>query len=482
MQHAPLFYNIPMDRTDHPSRIKSPSDVFEWISRFINFERGPPGHPGRDFKAGTFRLDRMKAMAEMAGNPQSCAPSIHIAGSKGKGSVTAMITAILGAAGLRIARYTSPDLGDRRERIKLGDSFFEGEIYVEAGRELVRLGAEKFAGDPTFFELMTLLFFLCARKSGCDMMVIETGMGGRLDATNIVDPLLSVITLIELEHTEYLGSTIDAIAAEKAGIIKRGRPLILAEQDPGALRVFRERAAALEAPLVYFPDEAEPAEFRVHRGGTDFTLSLKSPRFFPRPLRLSLSIPGEVQGQNAGLAILAAKTALPDLDGETVERGLENFSLPARFERLDLRRAADPAIRKALVVIDGAHTPKSIELCVQTFTALYGEGGILLFGCAAGKDAASMAGILCPRFSRIILTVPGNFKASRPEELHALFKKELDRIRAAGKEPPALELIRDTAAAVTGALRLGGRTGRPVLGTGSFYLAAEIRKEAGSTV
>jgi dihydrofolate synthase/folylpolyglutamate synthase len=327
---------------------------------------------------------------------------------------------------------------------------------------------------------MTLLFFLCARRSGCDMMVIETGMGGRLDATNIVDPLLSVITLIELEHTEYLGSTIAAIAAEKAGIIKRGRPLILAEQPPDALKVFRERAAALEAPLVYFPDEAEPAGLRVHRGGTGFTLSFKSPRLFPRPLGLSLSIPGEVQGKNAGLAVLAAKTALPGLDGETVERGLEKFSLPARFERLDLRRAADPAIREAVVIVDGAHTPKSMDLCARTFTALYGEGGILLFGCAAGKDAASMAGILCPRFSRIILTAPGSFKASRPEELHGLFERELNRIRAAGREPPSLELIRDTAAAVTEALRLGGSTGKPVLGTGSFYLAAEIRKAAGS--
>jgi dihydrofolate synthase/folylpolyglutamate synthase len=471
-----------MDKTDHPPRIKSSSDIFEWISRFINFERGSPGPYDRDFKAGTFRLDRVAAMAALAGNPQRCAPVIHIAGSKGKGTVTGMITAILGAAGLRIARYTSPDLGDRRERITLGGSFFDEEIYIRAGRELMRLAAEKFVEAPTFFELMTLLFFLCAERSGCDMMVIETGMGGRLDATNIVDPLLSVITLIELEHTEYLGSTIAAIAGEKAGIIKRGRPLILAEQPPDALKVFRERAAALEAPLVYFPDEAEPAGFHVHRGGTGFTLSFRSPRFFPRPIGLSLSIPGEVQGQNAGLAVLAAKTALPDLDGKTVERGLENFSLPARFERLDLRQAPDPSIREALVIIDGAHTPKSVELCVRTFTALYGEGGILLFGCAAGKDAASMAGILCPRFSRIILTIPGSFKASRPEELHELFGRELEKIRADGKEPPVLELIRDTTAAVSGALRLGGHTGRPVLGTGSFYLAAEIRKEAGSMV
>ncbi|MDR2159748.1 MAG: tetrahydrofolate synthase [Treponema sp.] len=472
-----------MEKTDHPSGIENSSGVFAWISRFINFERGlpgPPGPSGGGFKHGTFRLDRMEALAELAGNPQRCAPAIHIAGSKGKGSVTGMITAILSAAGLRIARYTSPDLGDRRERITLGNTFFDEKIYVEAGRELVRLVTGQSGEAPTFFELMTLLFFLCARRSRCDMMVIETGLGGRLDATNIVDPLLSVITLIELEHTEYLGSTIPAIAAEKAGIIKRGRPLILAEQPPDAFEVFRERAAALGAPLVYFPGEAELAGLRVHKGGTDGTLSFKSPHFFSRPLALSLAIPGEAQGHNAGLAVLAAKTALPDLEGETVERGLEGFSLPARFERLDLRRAADPAIRGAAVVVDGAHTPKSIELCVRTFTALYGEGNILLFGCAEEKDGASMARILCPHFSHIILTAPGNFKASRPEELLALFGKERDRIRAAGRTPPETELIGDTAAAVTGALRLGGRRGKPVLGTGSFYLAAEIRKEAGS--
>ncbi|MDR1900546.1 MAG: bifunctional folylpolyglutamate synthase/dihydrofolate synthase [Treponema sp.] len=468
--------------TDRFPGIKSSSDVFEWLSRFINFERGPSGPPDRGLKAETFRLDRMEALAELAGSPQNCAPSIHIAGSKGKGSVTGMITAILAASGLRIAQYTSPDLGDRRERIKLGNSFFDEGIYVEAGKELVRLAAKRSGEAPTFFELMTLLFFLCARKSRCDMMVIETGMGGRLDATNIVEPLLSVITLIELEHTEYLGSTIAAVAAEKAGIIKKGKPLILAEQSPQALRVFRERAAALEAPLVYFPDAARMEGLRVHRGGTGFTLSFTSPRFFPRPLELSLPIPGEVQARNAGLAVLAAKTALPELDGETVGRGLADFTLPARFERLDLRQAADPAVRGAVVIVDGAHTPKSIELCVRTFTALYGEGGILLFGCAEGKDAAAMAGILCPHFSRIILTAPGNFKASRPEECHELFRNEAGRIGAAGREPPALELIRDTAAAVREALRLGGNTGKPVLGTGSFYLAAEIRKEAGSRV
>jgi dihydrofolate synthase/folylpolyglutamate synthase len=447
---------------DDSIAITSSAGVFSWIARFINFEKGTGG---REFK-----LDRMRALAELAGHPEHKAQAIHVAGSKGKGSVTGMIAAILEEEGFNAARYTSPDVNDKRERITRGGRFFEEDVYIEAGKELVRLEGELRAagekhrppfdaeGAPTFFELMTLYFFLCARKGGCDFLAVETGMGGRLDATNIVDPLVSVITLIEKEHTEYLGDTIAAIAGEKAGIIKPGKPLVLAEQSPEALEVFRERARLSGSPLLYFPDRARVGGIRITKEGSFFTLNGRGGGFLSSPLDLFVPIPGEVQARNAGLAALAAKTAFPSLKETSIRRGLARFTLPARFERI----REDPDF-----IIDGAHTPRSVELCVKTFVRLYGEGGILLFGCAAGKDARGMAEITGPHFSRIIITTPGAFKASYPRQVFDIFQET-------GNGEKAL-LIEDTAAAIGEALALGRDRGLPVLGTGSFYLAGEIR-------
>jgi dihydrofolate synthase/folylpolyglutamate synthase len=452
------------------SPFASSAEVFAWMSRFINLEQGQ--------KPSSFRPERMEIIAALAGNPERAAPVIHTAGSKGKGSVTGMISAVLEAEGLRPARYLSPHVSEYRERITLGDRFFDESVYTGAGDELRDIAetlmdrtkgeygsffsGEGENGGPSFFELLTLYFFLCARRAGCRSMAVETGMGGRLDPTNIACPLVSVITIIELEHTEFLGNTIAAVAGEKAGIIKTHRPLVLAEQVPQALEIFREAAAEKAAPLYYFPDTAAVENLTVHREGTDFTLVFKRPGFFPAPLDLSLSIPGAVQAQNAGLAVLALKTAFPFITGDTIRRGLRAFKLPARFERV----REDPP-----VIIDGAHTPASVELCVETFTSLYGTGGLLLFGCAAGKNAEAMADILLPHFSRIIITTPGTYKISDPPGVYRIF-------RARAKAEGSVVFIDETEQALRYALDLGREQGLPVLGTGSFYLAAEIRSFA----
>jgi dihydrofolate synthase/folylpolyglutamate synthase len=429
----------------------------------------------------------MELLAKLAGHPEKAAPVIHAAGSKGKGSVIGMIARVLDCWGLNPARFMSPHVTEYRERITGGKGFFDESIYAAAGNEL-RVLAESlqdFTGDsrqlfdtardgeePTFFELLTLYFFLCARLARCGAMAVETGMGGRLDATNIVDPLVSVITMIELEHTEYLGTTIARIAAEKGGIIKPRRPLILAEQTPEALGVLRRIADEREAPLYYLPDLVRIEELRVHRDGTDFSLNFIGENRFPQPLSVSLGIPGAVQAGNAGLAILALKIAFPAIDGPTICRSLRGFSLPARFEKL----RDDPS-----VLIDGAHTPKSVECCLETFTALYGDGGVLIFGCAAGKNAEAMAGILIAHFSRIIITTPGSFKRNDPEAVYEIFREEARKTppqkQAGGSGEASLPiLIKDTEAALARALKIGRKQGLPVLGIGSFYLAAEIRR------
>jgi dihydrofolate synthase/folylpolyglutamate synthase len=449
---------------------KNSSEVYKWLSRFINLERGQ--------SSKSFRLDRMEILAEAAGHPERCAPVIHTAGSKGKGSVTGMIAAILEKAGFKTACYASPHVSDFRERIRAGNKFFDEAIYLRAGEELRMItedlihssktqyrifnSSPEGGEEPTFFELMTLWFFLCARLAGCRFMAVETGMGGRLDATNIVDPLVSAITPIELEHTGYLGNTLAAIAREKAGIIKAGRPLVLSEQEDEALGVFKSKTRETGSPLLYFPEKANLKNILITEEKTAFTLILNNPGNL-RELPLSVSIPGEIQAKNAGLAVLALKTALGTaIDDGAIREGLMGFSLPARFEKLK----AHPVF-----IIDGAHTTRSADLCVQTFTRLYGEGGILLFGCAAGKNLLSMAELLIPRFSRIVITTPGNFKKSFPLEIFEAFSQRAGK----KKDPPEIFYIPRTKEAIENAIKLGEKTGLPVLGTGSFYLAAEIR-------
>jgi dihydrofolate synthase/folylpolyglutamate synthase len=459
---------------EHDKFLRS-AEIFDWLSRFINLEQGytPP----------SMRPERMQIIGELAGHPERCAPSIHVAGSKGKGSITAMATSILVAAGMRPARYMSPHVVEYRERITLGDEFFDEAIYLAAGEELRRLAdilrdpsteayramrdvSDGCSPEPTFFELLTLLYFLCARKAGCDALAVETGMGGRLDPTNIVDSAVSVITSIELEHTEFLGNTLTAVAAEKAGIIKSGRPLILAEQPSEALEVFRRTAEARNAEFLYCPQTLSVDNVRVSRSGTDFTLNFIKKGFFDEPLDLSVAIPGWIQGQNAALAVLAVKKVFPAIKAETVRKGLAGFRLPARFETLC---DAPP------VVVDGAHTDISVRICVKTFTELYGRGGVLIFGCALGKNEEAMAETLLPHFSYIVVTTPGTFKMSGPEYVYETFKR---RQAAGGAEKDTkteIIFVKDTAAGIMAALERAKRESLPVLGIGSFYLAAEIR-------
>ncbi|MDR1466278.1 MAG: tetrahydrofolate synthase [Treponema sp.] len=434
----------------------SSSSVFDWISQFINFER---------IRADKgFCLDRMYELAEYTGHPEKAAPAIHVAGSKGKGSVSSMIASILLSAGFKTALYTSPHVLDVRERITLNGAFFDESIYVDAGNELffITEKTSKHSTDlPTFFELLTLFFFLCARRADCTALVVETGMGGRLDATNIVLPRTSVITLIEKEHTEYLGGTIALIAKEKSGIIKPDVPLVLAEQVPEALPVFYDAAEKAHLPpsaVHYFPDEVKLKNIAVSQDGTDFTLVSD---LFPSPLALSIPIPGAAQAKNAGLAVLAIKTTFPDISTECIRDGLRKCRPQARFERI---LDAPP------VIVDGAHTRTSIDYCSETFTSIYGDG-VLLFGCAAGKDVLSMAKILAPRFSIIVITTPGTFKESYPEKIFEVFENI---------NSEKILLIKDTLTAIDKTLALAQEKNLPVLITGSFYLAGEAVKRLSS--
>lgn len=449
---------------DRQREFASSADVFRWMDGFINMERGQ--------SSKSFRLDRMELLVALAGRPDRACPTIHVAGSKGKGSTTTMIASILDAAGLKTGRYVSPHVVDYSERVGLARGPFPEEVYIRAGEETREILDRALAAgpggrspylpggeEPTFFELMTLLFFLCCRRASCAAAAVETGMGGRLDATNVVDPEASVITPIELEHTEFLGSTLAAIAAEKAGIIKEGRPVVVAGQEGEALDVFARVAAERGSPLRYAPEEARLKDVRVSREGTRARIEFADPALFPSPLDIELSLVGEIQAQNAALAALAVRTAFPRIADEAILRGLAAATLPARFERV----SEDPP-----VVVDGAHTARSVRIAADAFVPLYGDGGILLFACALGKDVRAMAEALAPRFSRVIVTRPGDFKKSDPQEAY----------RAFALLHPRTELVDDPEEATARAVALGREAALPVLATGSFYLAAIARKRA----
>jgi dihydrofolate synthase/folylpolyglutamate synthase len=266
-----------------------------------------------------------------------------------------------------------------------------------------------------------------------------------------VIPELCLITPIEREHTDVLGDTLQAIAREKAGIIKPGVPVYSAPQDGEVREVLRAVAREQGSPIRFVDEELESLDSRYGLEGTEVTL-----RFRGEPeRRYTLSLIGDFQAENAALVDLAARRTL-GLDGKALRRGLRAARLPGRLELVS---------REPPVVLDGAHTPRSVARVLAVFRALFGSGGVLLFGAAKGKNTAEMSAILAPAFERIVITAPGTFKESEPERVHRQFSAY----------QPAAHLEPRTAEALALALRLTeGR--RPLLVFGSFYLAGEVRR------
>jgi dihydrofolate synthase/folylpolyglutamate synthase len=306
-------------------------------------------------------------------------------------------------------------------------------------------------GPPNTFELLTLLAFCYFRAGQCETVVVETGIGGRLDATNLVDPELCLITPIELEHTDVLGDTLAAIAREKAGIFKSGKPVFSAPQTEEVRFELQAAAERTGSPIVFLDDRLESFSARCSAEGTEMRFALTG----DREISYRLALIGTVQAENAALVHLAVQNVLPQLL-PALESGFATARLPARMEVL--RR--DPP-----VVLDGAHTPRSVRIVLDTFTELFGPDGVLLFAAAAGKKIPQMAEILGPAFREIVVTTPGSFRESNAREVHGAFR---------GYNSSTL-LIPDTARALSRARALAGAD-KPLLVTGSFYLAGLVRE------
>lgn len=440
-----------------------------WIDHYLNFEK----HPQKNI----FWLETMQFFCQKLNNPQNSSKSIHIAGSKGKGSLSAFVSSILEEAGYKTGLYTSPHILDFAERIKSAHDFLSSDVYEKSAKELEKaVRSVKDEDLPaqraiTWFELVTLYAFLCFKNYGADWSVYEVGLGGRLDATNVIRPEVCCITSLELEHTEYLGNTIEEIAREKGGIIKEGVPIVLFEQTFShgqAKEVIEKIAREKNAPFIYMPDvisSIDKSYFQDEKGKIFMQVKITSP-LFSRPLKASLQLLGDIQLKNAAMAAVAVKTAMPKISEEIIERGLEKAFLPARFEIIS-PVPQFPDI--PYLIIDGAHTVKSISFLLDTLQDISFDKGALLFGCAADKDVEDMAKELYPHFDHITLTKPGNVKQSDLERMIKAFE-------SAKIGEKSVESGEDFEDMIQKSFSKANEKKRALVVAGSFYLAAEVKK------
>ena len=404
------------------------------------------------------RVERMYLLLSHLGHPERDYKTIHIAGSKGKGSTALYISTLLKSANVKCGLYLSPHLRDYRERFTLSGSFFPTDFLIECARELKEkidsfslppsLGSSK----PSTFEMYTLYAYLLFSRSHCEQAVIETGIGGRLDATNTISSYAEVLTAVELEHRELLGNTIREIAIEKSKIIKPFSTVFIGKERGDAKEVFIKEAKEMNASYFTLDNELLNYQTKTTEKGEECTINFKDGSSYS----LTLSMRGEVQVQNAALAILCAKK-LGFFNGEESLRAIEKATLPGRFEMHSLKNKT--------VVLDVAHTKSSMDNTISSFNELFKEkkSRVCIFGAVAGKDTKGMLSSILSSFDNVIISKPGSFKKSNIEEI---YKAACDLKR----KEQSIFLLEDAAPAFAKALTLGSA----ILIAGSFYLAANF--------
>ena len=391
-------------------------------------------------------LERITALLDAIGNPQRTVRCIHVAGTNGKGSVCAMLDSILRAEGYRTGMFTSPYIRNFRERIRV-DGEMIGEVELAEITEFIKPHAEALSEKPNVFELITAIGFECFRRRGIDIVVLEVGLGGRLDPTNVIeDPLLSIITDIDFDHTEQLGNTLQAIAAEKAGIIKEGRPCLFGGRDSSASRTIRSIAALRHAPF----HTVDRSDYRV----TEMTLE-GTVFDFQHYVGLHLPLLGSYQPFNAAIVL----TALGILESEGVcgseeslRRGLRAVRWPARFELLG---------RDPVIISDGGHNPQGIAAAVKSLQTYFPEQKArILTAVMADKNYDEMIELLRPVVAEAYVVDLGNPRAL-PAETYA---KYLNNHNVTATPYGS---VRDALARTIDDCR---RDGTPLLCLGSLYL------------
>jgi dihydrofolate synthase/folylpolyglutamate synthase len=427
------------------------------VMSLADFERSAhsPGH-------AVFHLERMKVLLERLGNPHLGVPTVHVAGTKGKGSTAAMVTSMLTAGGHLTGLYTSPHLHTAVERIRVGLEPIgrtEFAALVDRAWPAVEWVGEKGNFGPvTTFELLTVMALLHYKQIGADFQVIEVGLGGRLDATNVVSPDVCVITSISLDHTLTLGDTLALIATEKAGIIKRNVPVVVAPQAREALDVFVAVSVEREAPIVQVDKQVSWQLRSADVSGQSFDVAGLRGSY-----RVWMPLLGEHQLENAGTAIATVETLIGrglDLSSESIIEGLRRVSWPGRLEILSRQGVQ--------VVVDGAHNPYSVGRLVRAVRDLFrGQRVILIFGATSGHSARGMMAEVAD-LAPTVIAVRSRHPRSAPTQTIASAAREQGL-------PVSFESD-DVALATRRALGMAGQKDL-VLGTGSLSVVAEVIEE-----
>ncbi|HEX3820777.1 MAG TPA: folylpolyglutamate synthase/dihydrofolate synthase family protein [Candidatus Sulfotelmatobacter sp.] len=441
------------------------------------------GHELAQTPSYKFDLDHMRVLLTAMGHPERQFPSVLIAGTNGKGSTAATLASILRASGLKTGLYTSPHLIRINERIWINNDAIGDDDFARIHGEVDRIAeglveSRELPWHPSFFEMMTAIAFLHFARVQVEIAVLEVGMGGRLDATNVVEPLVSVITDVSLDHQKFLGNTVGEIAREKAGIIRRRGVVVTLPQQPEANDVIGNAILDLDAvgvnavpyvppvspgsPDLRVPSRELQARTSENRFGSRYPLEVMG-----RQIVVETPLAGRHQLRNVALAISTAveleKKGLSGITPESIEHGIRETHWPGRFQVIPA------AARSPETVFDVAHNPAGAWALRSALSERYDESPIIfVFGAMRDKAIAEMTEILFPLAERVVATRPENPRAASPEEIRD----------AAKRTSVEIEMVADVSAALDRAREIAG-PGATVVVTGSIYLVGQAMQSLG---
>lgn len=405
-----------------------------------------------------FGLDNIRAMLEAAGNPQKSFRAVHVGGTNGKGSTSAMTAAVLAAAGFKTGLFTSPHLIDFTERIRVNGAMIPERDVIRLAKHFRAIAAQR-AINVTFFEVTTAIAFEYFREHGAQWAVIEVGLGGRLDSTNVIMPEVSAITNVAFDHEAYLGDTIEKIAGEKAGIIKHGVPVITAAKG-AALDVIRGMAAEAGSPIYVFGEDFRVENVTLDEAG----IALDYLGLRKDCNRISSSLAGRYQAGNIAVALAVCETLISSgvsITEEHVRTGLK-VNWPGRFETV----AGHPAI-----ILDAAHNPAAARALAETIAERFGTGNVIaILGVMKDKNIEEVIAPIAAVSRRVIVTSPKYARAASPTDMLSIAMRHSPSAQAAPSVGEALDAAR----------RMAGPDGVIVV-TGSFYTTGEAKELLGHT-
>jgi dihydrofolate synthase/folylpolyglutamate synthase len=428
------------------------SQAEDYLNSFVNYEQ----IPGITYAGAGYSLEHLEELLNRMGNPQLAARTIHIAGTKGKGSVAVMIAQVLSSSGYKTGLYTSPHLHTLRERISVDGSLISEAEFAAAMAE-VKPFVESMKQDAsfsqlTYFEALTALAFSYFQKKQVDFQVLEVGLGGRLDATNVASPLVCIITPISLDHTQILGNSLEEIAREKAGIIKPGCRVVLSPQPEEAAAVIADICREKEAKVVQVGKDVIWHKISGDLHGQSLVIEGRTSKY-----QVIIPLLGDFQLENTAAAVAALEILASEgfsISAVNITRGLARVKWPGRFQILQ---------QNPTVLIDGAHNVTSTRGLVSNIKAYFSYKRIfLVFGTSCDKDIPGIVGELVPLSPQVIVTRTAHSRAAPLSTLAAEFSKR-------GIEPEIGETVSE---AISRALSLADRTDIICI-TGSLFVVAE---------